>query len=63
LQVPDRAYVTTDRPIIISDLAATLPTVQPLLPIDAGQINLVATANENVPPPVPHRILHCSWII
>jgi hypothetical protein len=63
LQVPDRTYIAADRQIIVSDLTATLPSVQPLLTIDAGQIIQIAAANENVPPPVPHRILHCSWII
>ena len=63
MQVPDRTYIAADRQINVSDLTATLPSVQPLLTIDAGQINQIAAANENVPPPVPHRILHCSWII
>ena len=63
MQVPDRAYVAADRQIIAPDLIATLPSVQPLPTIDAGQINQIAAANENAPPPVPHRILHCSWII
>lgn len=63
LQAPDRAVIGADRQIIASDLIATLPNVQPLPTIDAGQINRIAAANESVPPPVPHRILHCSWII
>jgi hypothetical protein len=63
LQTPDRTYVAADRQIIVSDLIATLPNVQPLLTIDAGQVNRIAAANDGVPPPVPHRILHCSWII
>jgi hypothetical protein len=61
-QVPDRTYVAADRQIA-ADLIATLPNVQPLLTIDAGQINPITAANDNLPPPVPHRILHCSWII
>jgi hypothetical protein len=63
LQAPDRTYVAADRQIVVSDLTATLPSVQPLPTIDAGQFNRIAAASENVPPPVPHRILHCSWII
>jgi hypothetical protein len=63
LQVPDRTYVAADRQVIASDLVATLPNVQPLPTIDAGQVNRIAAANDDVPPPVPHRILHCSWII
>ena len=62
-QVPDRTYVATDRQTIAPDLVATLPAPQPLLTIDAGQINLIAAAHDNLPPPVPHRILHCSWVI
>jgi hypothetical protein len=63
LQTPDRTYVAADRQTIASDLIATLPSVQPLLTIDAGQFNPIAAAHDNLPPPVPHRILHCSWII
>lgn len=63
MQAPDRTYVTVDRQIIAPELIATLPNVQLLPTIDAGQINQVAAANENAPLPVPHRILHCSWII
>ena len=39
-------YVAADRQIIVSDLVATLPHVQPLLTIDAGRINRIAAANE-----------------
>jgi hypothetical protein len=63
LQTPDRTYVAADPQIIASDLIATLPTAPPLATIDAGQINPIATAHDNLPPPVPHRILHCTWII
>jgi hypothetical protein len=63
LQVPDRTHAAADRQTLVSDLMAALPAVQPLLSVDAGQINRIAAACENLPPPVPHRILHCSWII
>ena len=63
MQAPERTYVTVDRQIVAPELAATLPGVQPVPTIDAGQFTQIAAANENAPPPVPHRILHCSWII
>ncbi len=63
MRVPDRMYIAADRQVIPSDLVATLPSAQPILTIDAGQINRITAAYDNVPPPVPHRILHCSWII
>jgi len=52
-----------ERQISVTDTMATLPSVQPLLAIAGGPIHRIAAANENVPLPVPHRILHCSWII
>jgi len=63
MQVPDRTNVAADRQLNTSDLVATLPSVEPLLTITASPINRSAAAYENLPPPVPHRILHCSWII
>jgi hypothetical protein len=63
LQTPDRTYVTVDRVVIAPDLIAMLPTAQPLLSADAGRASFAAELFGSLPPPVPHRILHCSWII
>jgi hypothetical protein len=63
MQAPDRTYVAADQQLIAPELIATLPNVQPLPTIDAGQITRITAASEHAPLPVPHRILHCSWII
>jgi len=63
LQAPDRTYVAADRQIIAPDLVALLPPTQPLLSADASQVTRYDETLGNLPPPVPHRILHCSWII
>jgi hypothetical protein len=63
MQVPDRTYVTAERQSVPSDLAAILPAAQPLLAADPGRTDWVTAPYGNLPPPVPHRILHCSWII
>jgi len=63
MQVPDRAYVAAERQTVPVDLVAILPAAQPLLAADPGHTDWVTAAYGNLPPPVPHRILHCSWII
>jgi hypothetical protein len=58
----DRAWVV-ERQISVPDILATLPIPQPLY-LDAGTRSLLAVAAfGDLPPPVPHRVLHCSWII
>ena len=63
LQGPDRTYVAAERQIVPVDLVAILPSPQPLLAADPGHTDWIAGSYGNLPPPVPHRILHCSWII
>jgi hypothetical protein len=63
LQVPDRTYVAAERQIVPADIVAVLPSPQPFLATDPGHTDWVASSYGSLPPPVPHRILHCSWII
>jgi hypothetical protein len=63
LQVPDRTYVASERQTVPADLVAILPSAQPLLAADPGHADWGTATDGNLPPPVPHRILHCSWII
>jgi hypothetical protein len=63
LQAPDRTYVAAERQTLPVDLVATLPSPQPLLAADLGHADWVTVFHGDLPPPVPHRILHCSWII
>jgi hypothetical protein len=63
LQVPDRTYVAAERQTVPADLVAIFPALQPIFAADSGHADWVTAAYGNLPPPVPHRILHCSWII
>jgi hypothetical protein len=63
LPVPDRTYVAAERHTIPGDFVAILPYSQPLLAADPGHADWAASSYGNLPPPVPHRILHCSWVI
>jgi hypothetical protein len=59
----DRAWVPVERQLSIQDILETLPIAQPLH-LDAGNHSILAVAAlADLPPPVPHRVLHCSWII
>jgi hypothetical protein len=59
----DRAWVPAERQLSVQDILATLPVAQPLQ-LDAGNHSILAVAAfGDLPPPVPHRVLHCSWII
>jgi hypothetical protein len=59
----DRAWVPVERQFSIQDTLATLPIAQPLH-LDAVNHGILAVAAfDALPPPVPHRVLHCSWII
>lgn len=63
LQLPDRTYVAAERQIAPADLVAILPSLEPLLAADPRGADSVAGSYGDLPPPVPHRILHCCWII
>jgi len=63
LQVPDRTYVTPERQTAPADFVAILPAAQPMLAARASHTDWVTASSGNLPPPIPHRILHCSWII
>jgi hypothetical protein len=59
----DRTNVSTEQQGSVQDHLAALPSVQPFFVDAASGIDFAAAAFANLPPPVPHRILHCSWII
>jgi hypothetical protein len=58
----DRAWVV-ERQISVPDILATLPIAQPLQQGAGNHSILAVAAFDDLPPPVPHRVLHCSWII
>jgi hypothetical protein len=59
----DRAWVPSERQISTQEILFALPASQPL-ELDIARENFVAVAAiADLPPPVPHRVLHCSWII
>jgi len=59
----DRAWAPAETQISTQEILAALPAGQPLqLSVTSASIAAVA-ALADLPPPVPHRILHCSWII
>jgi hypothetical protein len=63
LELPDRTYVTSEGQTVPADLVAILPAVQPLFATDPSHADSATASCGDLPPPVPHRILHCSWII
>jgi hypothetical protein len=59
----DRAWVPVELQVSAQDILLALPAGQPLQ-FDAGNPSTAAVAAiADLPPPVPHRVLHCSWII
>jgi hypothetical protein len=55
--------VAGERQLSLSDIFPALPAALPLV-VDTARSAFQATiAFGDLPPPVPHRILHCSWII
>lgn len=63
LQAPDRTYTTADRQTDAADFVALLPAPQQLFTSDSAGIHRAIDSHGDLPPPIPHRILHCSWII
>jgi hypothetical protein len=59
----DRATVAGEHQTTLPQLLAVLPARDIVLS-DSTQFQIqAAPAFASLPPPVPHRILHCSWII
>jgi hypothetical protein len=59
----ERTNAPGERQLSISDIFPALPAATPIVD-DAARSALQATAVfGDLPPPVPHRILHCTWII
>jgi len=63
LRPVDRTAVSVERLSVTPEIVATLPAVQPVLAISANASGLVVFAIADLPPPLPHRVLHCAWII
>ena len=63
IQPVDRTLVASEQHSTLPELLAALPSVE-LVISDSTQSQLQsAPAFASLPPPVPHRILHCSWVI
>jgi hypothetical protein len=62
-QASQRTYVAAERLIVPPDSMAILPSAQPFVAADTRNAEWLAGSSSDLPPPVPHRILHCSWII
>jgi hypothetical protein len=59
----DRTGLSVERQSIAPELVATLPSVPPILATIANATESDLVSNADLPPPLPHRVLHCSWII
>lgn len=60
----DRALATAqERATNSSELSVILPSLGVASLLSAGEPDRAAVLQTDLPPPVPHRILHCSWII
>jgi hypothetical protein len=59
----ERTNAPADRQLIVPDVFAAVPATLPRLDDAAnGEFPSIAEFGD-LPPPVPHRALHCSWII
>jgi hypothetical protein len=59
----ERVIVSGDQKVTLQELLAALSSVFPVLADSNPSAFLSIRAFASLPPPVPHRILHCSWII
>jgi hypothetical protein len=58
----DRSVVSFEQ-VSIANHFAISHSPAPLLTAVTANFETAAASFANLPPPVPHRILHCSWII
>ena len=58
----DRSVVSIEQ-VSIADHFAISHAPAPLLAEAPSSFEIAARGFANLPPPVPHRVLHCSWII
>jgi hypothetical protein len=61
----DRTNAPAERQLTVftSHSLAAMPATLPLVDDAASSIFAAITAFGELPPPVPHRVLHCCWII
>jgi hypothetical protein len=59
----DRTIVAGEQQTTLPQLLAVLPAGDDVLSASTQFQIQAAPAFASLPPPVPHRILHCSWII
>ena len=57
-----RTLPPSEQLVLVPDLFAALP-VLPLPAAIEAHPGAVALTLGDLPPPIPHRILHCSWLI
>jgi len=62
-QASQRTYVAAERLIVPPNSMAILVSPTPLVAADVRNSELLAASPSSLPPPISHRILHCSWII
>jgi hypothetical protein len=63
VRATDRSAVTDEPRHSDAHPSIAINTSAPLYAITFSNIAWAVTASANLPPPVPHRVLHCSWII
>lgn len=63
VQPVDRTNLSRNSQVDIDKFLAALPAVTLSLDGVTHQIGFQLQGHGNLPPPVPHRVLHCSWII
>jgi hypothetical protein len=63
LRPADRTAITNDQQASNAPQPVALTSSAPLAAAASSSIDWAVTASANLPPPVPHRVLHCSWII
>jgi hypothetical protein len=63
LRPADRTAIGNEQRISESPQPIALTSSAPLFAVASSSIYIAVTASANLPPPVPHRVLHCSWII
>ena len=63
IQPVDRTPATSDQHSTLPELLAALPSVELVLSGSTQSQLQSIPAFASLPPRVPHRILHCSWVI
>ena len=59
----DRTFPTEQQLAPTQDQLAAIPTAATSFADNSAQIDAAAFTSAGLPPLIPHRILHCSWLI